>query len=247
MAALRSAAVDALVAFAATLLSLRLAGLLVRHWRERRRPELAAWAASLASYALASGALAWSAAAGWSNASFRVYYLFGALLTAALLGAGSLLLVGRRAAAPIALVYVGLAAGAALAAPLDPAVGGSEIPDAREHLDLLPVRALAIAGNVAGSVAVVVVALVTIRRRPLGNALIVAGVGVAAAGSALFGLGEGEAAASVAVAALLLYGGFVVPSRARAPGNHPDPQEDGQEEHERLLHGAHPGVREESV
>ena len=75
--------------------------------RATARPELAAWAAGLAAYAVAAGALAWGAAAGWSDAAFRVYYLGGALLTAALLGAGSLLLVGRRWIAPVALVYVG--------------------------------------------------------------------------------------------------------------------------------------------
>ena len=88
--------VDALLAFAAALVSLRLSGDLVRRYRDRRAPELAAWAAGLAAYAVAAGALAWGAAAGWSDAAFRVYYLGGGLLTAALLGTGSLLLVGKR-------------------------------------------------------------------------------------------------------------------------------------------------------
>src|SRR5204862_2774189 len=91
---LRSRAVNALVAFAAALLALRLAGRLAGRWRARRAPELAAWSGSLLAYAVAAAALAWSAAAGWSGPSFRVYYLFGGLLTAALLGAGSLALVG---------------------------------------------------------------------------------------------------------------------------------------------------------
>ena len=231
---------DALVAFAAALLSFRLAGLLLARWRERRTPELAAWGASLAAYAIASGALAWSAAAGWSNASFRVYYLFGGLLTAALLGAGSLLRVGVAPVARVALVYVGVAAGVAVAAPLDPSVGGTEIPDARDHLAFFPTRAVAIAGNLAGSLAVVGVALATIRRRPLGNALILAGVAVAAGGSTLLGFGEGEAAASLAVAAGLLYAGFVVPAGAPgAPRDNPDPEQDREHDHEQLLQSTH--------
>jgi hypothetical protein len=201
--------VEALVAFATALLALRLAGRLAARWRERRSPELAVWSASLLAYALAAGALAWRAAAGWSSASFRAYYLFGGLLTAPLLGAGSLLLAGRRWALPAVLVYSGLAAGTVLAMPLSTPVGGTAIPDAAEHLDLFPARVLALAGNSLGTLAVVVVALGTFRRRPLGNALILAGVAVAAAGSALFGLGEASTAASLAVAALLLYGGFV--------------------------------------
>ena len=110
--------VDALLAFGAALVALRLSGDLVRRWRTRRRPELAAWAVGLAAYAVAAGALAWGAAAGWSDAAFRVYYLGGALLTAALLGVGSLLLVGRRWVTPVALVYTGLAIGVAIAVPL---------------------------------------------------------------------------------------------------------------------------------
>ena len=55
----------------------------------------------------------------------------------------------------------------------------------------------------------VAVALATFRRRPLGNALILAGVAVAATGSALAGLGAAGGAVFVAVAAALLYAGFV--------------------------------------
>jgi hypothetical protein len=62
----------------------------------------------------------------------------------------------------------------------------------------------------------VTVALLSIRRRPLGNALIVAGVAVAAAGSGLAGLGVAETAAFVAAAAVLLYAGFVRSARPRA-------------------------------
>jgi hypothetical protein len=200
---------EALLAFAAALLALRLAGGLVRRWRVRRRPELAAWAASLAAYAVASGALAWGAAYGWGEPAFRVYYLAGGLLTAPLLGLGSLLLVGKRAAIPVALVYCGLAVGVAIAEPLS-SISGTTIPDASEHLDLFPARLIAILGNSAGTLAVVGVALKTVRRRPVGNSLIVAGVAVAALGSALLGLGEAQTAVSIALAAALLYAGFVL-------------------------------------
>src|SRR5436190_4333924 len=109
---------DALVAFAAALLALRLAGLLAARYRSSRRPELFAWAAGLGAYAVAAAAIAWGEAAGWDARSFRIYYAAGALLTAPLLGAGSLLLGGRRRAAPVALVYAGLAFGVALAVPV---------------------------------------------------------------------------------------------------------------------------------
>jgi hypothetical protein len=208
--------VEALLAFAAALLTLRLAGLLLRHWRERRQPQFAAWAAGLAAFAAASAALAWGAASGWSDPLFRVYYLFGGLLTAALLGVGSLLLAGRRWAAPLGLLYTGLAVGVAVAVPLTSPVSGDSIPEAQAHLDFVPARLLAVLGNSAGTIAVVAVALLTIRRRPLGNGLVIAGVAVAAAGSGLAGLGIAETAAFVAAAAVLLYAGFLQTGGRRA-------------------------------
>ena len=200
---------EALLAFAAALLALRLAGRIFTRWRARRAPELAAWGASLAAYALASAALAWGAAHGWDGRAFRLYYLFGGLLTAPLLGVGSLLIWGRRWATPLALAYAGLAVGVAVAMPLHGAFATSGIPAAQDHLAFVPARLVAVLANSLGTLAVVWVAVATFRRRPLGNILIVAGVGVAALGSALAGLGEAETAAFVAAAVLLLYGGFV--------------------------------------
>jgi hypothetical protein len=203
---------EALLAFGAALLALRLSGRLAGRWRARRAPELGMWAASLLAYAAASAALAWGSAAGWNEASFRIYYLFGGLLTAPLLGAGSLLLLGKRWVIPVVLVYAGLAAGVALSEPLTAGLAGTSIPEAQNHLDYFPARVLALTGNVAGTIAVVVVAVLSIRRRPLAMSLILAGVAVAAAGSALAGLGAAETAAFSAVGVLLLYTGFTVSS-----------------------------------
>jgi hypothetical protein len=244
---------DALLAFAATLVSLRLVAELLRRYRARPAPELLAWAGSLAAFALGSGALAWGAAAGWDDRAFRVYYLFGGLLTAALLGAGSLLRAGRRWAGPVALLYSGIAIGVALAMPFTDPVAGDSIPDAQAHLDIFPARVLAIAGNSLGTLAAVILAVAGIRRRPLGNGLLLAGLGVAALGSALAGLGEAESALFAAAAASLLYAGFVtasgearsvVPHRRGRPvaggASMPlppphDPQSDGDDEAEQGL------------
>lgn len=215
--AIQSVPVDALLAFAAALIALRLSGDLVRRYRARRRPELAAWAAGLAAYALAAGALAWGAAAGWSDAAFRVYYLGGGLLTASLLGLGSLLLVRRGWAVPVSLVYTGLAVGVAIAMPLQAELSGTEIPEAQDVLDLWPARVLAILGNSLGTLAVVVVALATFRSRPVGNVFVLAGIAVAGIGSGLAGLGIGALAPAIAVAAVLLYVGFVAPSPFAKP------------------------------
>jgi hypothetical protein len=207
---------DALVAFAAALLTFRLAGLLGARYRSSRRPELLAWAAGLGAYAVAAAAIAWGEAAGWDERAFRVYYAAGALLTAPLLGAGSLLLAGRRRAGPVALVYTGLAVGVALAVPVHGAFAVHGIPAAQEHLAFLPARLLAIVSNILGTLAVVVVALRSFRRRPLGNGLIIAGIAAAALGSGLAGLGAAGSALGIAVGAVLLYAGFVAPARVSA-------------------------------
>lgn len=208
---------EALLAFAAALLALRFAGDLLRRHRTRGAPELAAWSASLLAYALASAALAWGAAAGWSEPAFRAYYLFGGLLTAPLLGAGSLLLAGRRRfVVATVLVYSGIAIGVSIAEPLAKPVAGASIPEAQAHLDYFPARILAIAANTVATVAVLAVAVATLRRRPVANGLIVAGTVTAAAGSGVAGLGVAETAAFVAVAAALLYGGFVAAGRTAA-------------------------------
>jgi hypothetical protein len=199
--------VQALLAFAAALVSLRLAGAL----RARGR---IAWAGALLAYAVACAAMAWGAAHGWDERVFRVYYLAGGLLTAPLLGVGSLQLAGRPFAGRLGLVWTGLAVGVAIAMPVHGEFGSS-IPAAQEHLDWVP-RAVAIAGNTLGTIAVVVVALATFRRRPVGNALILAGIGTAALGSAFAGLGVTAASGFALGAVVLLYLGVDPPRWAPA-------------------------------
>jgi hypothetical protein len=113
---------------------------------------------------------------------------------------------------PVVLLYTGIAIGIAVAVPLSAPVSGTTIPEAQSHLELFPARILAIVGNVAGSIALVGVALFTLRRRPIGNSLLLAGFTLAAVGSALAGLGAGETALFVAVAAGLIYAGTVARS-----------------------------------
>ena len=204
---------EALLAFAAALVALRLAGRVTGRWRARRAPELLAWGAALFAYALAAAALAWGAAHGWDARAFRLYYLFGGLLTAPLLGAGSLLIWRRRWAGPVAVVYAGLAVGIAIAVPVHGVFSGSDIPAAQDHLKFVPARLVAVAANTLGTAAVVVVAAATFRRRPLGNSLIVLGVATAAAGTALAGLDVTGTATFALAAVLVLYAGFVAPSR----------------------------------
>jgi len=214
---------DALLAFAAALIALRLAGLLARRWRATRRPELAAWAWSLAAYAVAAAAIAWGEAAQWDGRAFRVYYAAGALVTVPLLGTGSLLLAGWRRAAVVGGVVAGLGIGVALAMPVHGAFAAHGIPPAQDHVAWFPARVLAVAVNSLGTLAVVVVAVRSLRRRPVGNALVVLGVAAAALGSGLSGLGAGGAAVGIAVGVALLYAGFTLPASSRLRHGTPVP------------------------
>jgi hypothetical protein len=188
---------NALLSFAAALLSLRLAGRLLRARRY-------AWAGGLLSFAAATGAIAWGSAHGWDEGSFRVYYLAGALLSAPLLGIGSLQMAGRRWAGAVGLLYTGLAVGVAAAMPLHGHLASTSVPRAQDHVAALP-RVIAIAASSAGALAVVAVAVSTLRRRPLGNALLVGAVAAAATASALTQTAVAAAAACFAIAAALLY------------------------------------------
>ena len=190
---------NALLSFAAALVSLRLAGLLVRGRRY-------AWAAGLVSFAAAAAAMAWGSAHGWDAYAFRVYYLAGALLSAPLLGIGSLQLTRRRWAGHAGLLWVGFGVGVAAAMRVHGSFDGTDVPRAQDHVDALA-RVAAIAGSSLGTVAVVGVAALTLRRRPLGNALIVAAVAAAATASALTQTAVAAAAACFALAAALLYAG----------------------------------------
>jgi hypothetical protein len=195
--------VDVLLSFAAALLALRLAGLLARGRRY-------AWAGGLLAFAAAAAAMAWGAAHGWDARAFRVYYLAGGLLSAPLLGVGSLMLWGRRWAAPAGLLYGGVAVGVAAAMRVHGAFGAKAVPRAQDHLDALP-RVVAIAGSSLGTIAVVVVAAATLRRRPLGNALLIGAVIAAGTASALTQTAVSAAAACFALAAALLYAGATRP------------------------------------
>ena len=130
---------NVLLSFAAALLSLRLAGLLARSRH-------LAWAGGVLSFAAAAAMMAWGAAHGWDALSFRIWYLAGAMLSAPLLGVGSLLLWGRRFAAPLGLVYTGLAIGVAAVMPVHGSFGSTSVPHAQDHIDALP-RVIAIAGS----------------------------------------------------------------------------------------------------
>jgi len=81
-------AITAVLAFA-------LALALVDQWRSRRRAYQAVWAAGMVFYGSAVACEAVAAAVGWSEPTYRLWYLAGAVWTAGWLGLGTAFLLGR--------------------------------------------------------------------------------------------------------------------------------------------------------
>lgn len=199
----------------------------------RERPHAVAWTVALAMYAAASAALATGASTGWDAGTFRVFYLFGAVLNVAWLGLGTVWLLAPRRVARAAttglLLFSGFAAGVLVATPLHEAIAGVAVPHGRDHLDALP-RALAGIGSGLGALTVLAGALWSavrylrargvpgIRRLAAANLLIAAGVLIASSGGLLQGLvGEDEGfALATAVAIAVIYSGFALASPPRS-------------------------------
>ena len=69
------------------------AWLLFDQWRHRRRPYQLIWTLGMLCYAVAAGADATGRLAGWGDATYRTWYLFGAIAAAAWLGLGEVYLM----------------------------------------------------------------------------------------------------------------------------------------------------------
>jgi hypothetical protein len=193
----------------------------VAAWRSagERGTALRVWSFALAQFAVGSGALAWGVTFGWSEAAYRVFYAFGAVLNVGWLGLGTLWLVWRRGAARAATA--GLTAVSAWAAffvmttELVPgaaaALAGEELPVARHVMPVLA-RNLSRWFSITGSVVVLAGLLMSIalRRNVLGLGLLAAGVVVAGVASELARVGY-VAVFSVGLAfgISLMYAGFV--------------------------------------
>jgi hypothetical protein len=80
---------------ATSLIALFFALALADQWRERRQPFQLIWALGMSFFGIAAGCEALAAAAGWSEALYRTWYLTGAVWTAGWLGLGTAFLLGR--------------------------------------------------------------------------------------------------------------------------------------------------------
>ena len=161
-----------------------------RYLRRRLAHQLA-WTIGLAMFAAAAVAGAMARMGGATEAEYRVFYLFGAILNVAWLALGTLFLLVPRVARWAVWAVVALTAIAAIAVLTAP-VDLSAAVDTGRGFDAAPLpRILAGIGSGLGSVILIGGALwsawVFLRRRhegrrALGNVIIAAGVLVAAVG-----------------------------------------------------------------
>jgi hypothetical protein len=222
------------------------AAAVLRQYAARRRPHQLAWGIALAMFAVASLALTAGVAAGWSPFSFKVYYLFGAVLNVPWLALGTVELLARRGGpgdrgvvpgwvGALGRAYLaGLAAFTLLSvvlvvlARVTPAdLAGRLLPEGKEFLPVA-VRVLAVVGNTVGTVIVVGGAVTSglamrarrdLRPRFEGNLLIALGVLLAAGGGVFAFLASSDKLAlSLALGASVMYLGF---RRASAPARPP--------------------------
>jgi hypothetical protein len=191
---------DAALAASATLVAVGLPFSTLDRWLRRRRPHDMAWSVSLALFALGAGALWWAEVQGWSLATFRVFYLAGAVLTVPWLALGTVyLLAGRVIGDRVRwwlVLLSGLSAGVVLFAPTRTTVSGHDLPTGKEVFGVAP-RVLAAVGS---GVAALVIVVGVVERLSLG----------ASTQPAMSGVRRTASSARLVVGNLLIAGGTIV-------------------------------------
>ena len=201
---------------------------LARNYFQRERPHIAAYTLGVGAFAIATWALFLGITFGWTSATYRSFYLFGAIINIPLLALGSMFLVaGKRAGHIMTLLlfpFFAISIPMTLAEPFVGPLPQSGVP-ARSGLfeaGFGPRMWAAIAGGM-GATILIVLAVVSVvrfwrtnRRIVWGNALIVAGTFAAAWGGTGLALGEAAGFAfSLLVTVTLIWAGFRVASGAR--------------------------------
>jgi len=231
------------LAASAGLISFAFCLLTYDRWLRRRAAHDLAWTIAMALFALGAGSLWWAESRGWSTASFRVFFLTGAILNGPWLGLGTVyLLFGQRVGHAMRTVLVllsGIAVGVVLTAPTKRAVDPDVFPTAKELFGVGP-RLFAALGSGIPAVVIIggalwsalrimrhrVPAATTSARRAAihpkqlaaGNLLIALGAIVLSASGTIAGrLGKDRAfAITLLVGVSVLFAGFIVASNAVA-------------------------------
>ena len=144
------------LASGATAVSLAFAGATFERWLRRRRRHELAWSIALALFACGALSLWAGAAIGWDGLTFRLFYLFGAIVNVPFLALGTLyLLLGRRRgdrwAVAVALACA-FAAGVLAVAPLTGTIDADVLPQGSEVFGPLPRILAAVASGLGATV-----------------------------------------------------------------------------------------------
>jgi hypothetical protein len=212
-----------------------------RQYLQRRRPYQLIWTISLAAAAIGSLAYLIFLNDGKSELAFRIYYIGGALLTAPLLGLGSILLIARSETAQrrawwvVAVVGTLCAIGAVLllVSPVDTkllhALNGGSGSDPSVYKQGIGVAFIAVL-NSFGALAVIGVALYSgwqLQQRHVSSRLVWANVLIAGgtiiislAGTvARIGVNDGLFWITMAVGWVVLFGGFLLTATLQRPAS----------------------------
>jgi hypothetical protein len=234
------------LAATATLLSVAFAMFTLERWLGRHRRHELMWTIALVMFALGSFGLWLGGALGWSEWSFKLFFLFGAILNVPFLALGTVYLLGGRRVGDVSTAVVSLlgafAAGIVVATPLTHAIGGTTLPQGSAVFGIGPRIAAGVGSGVAATVIFAgaiwsAVQLLIGRRRsraagapaiPAGrlaaaNLVIAAGTLILSAGGILNSTVDAMNAFSVSlvVGIAVIFAGFLLASGPSSPGSAP--------------------------
>lgn len=217
------------MAVAASLIALAFAMATFERWLARGRRHEMAWSISLAMFSLAAAAMAAGAGLGWSEPTFKAFYLFGAILNVPFLALGTVyLLAGPRRGdrwAVITCLLAAFAAGVLVATPVTGHIPRHELVAGKAVFGVLP-RVMAAVASGVGAVVVFGGALWSAIRARRGrflvsNGLIAAGTAILSTSGLLNSVFDEMTGFSVTlvIGISVLFAGFLVAASApRAAG-----------------------------
>jgi hypothetical protein len=223
------------LAIAAALVALAFCFAVTERWTVRRRPHELAWAIAMGLFVAGALSVAWGVGVGWGDVSFRLYYLFGAVLNVAWLALGQILISvpgakwGARARSVLVAVSA-FATGVLLATPIREPIDPDRLPKGDVVFGAAP-RILAAVGSgggaliVFGGTAWATVNLVRARRRGApGAGPRALGTGLIAVATVVLGRSGGYAergqlsgfSTTLLIGIILLFAGYLVATRRPA-------------------------------
>lgn len=216
------------VSVSAALVALAFACSTFERWLSGRQRHELAWSGALALFVIAASALAAGAGLGWDGATFRVFYLFGAILNVPFLALGTVyLLWGKRTGDRVALalgVLGGFAVGVIVTAPFTAAIPRHTLVQGSHVFGVLP-RVLAGVASAGGAFMIFGGAVWSIARRRrarsvLSNGLIALGTVVLGASGVFNSVFDAMSAFAVSllVGITIIFAGFWVAITAPAAG-----------------------------